>query len=96
VDVEEGKFVAPTERITKDMLDETAGRNETFLGLMYPKLEMLLKWDKTPEEAQDAIVAFVELAEAVKAEKPEDAIGALNKSIGDFLEIELAKRATKR
>jgi hypothetical protein len=31
----------------------------------------------------------------MKAEKPEDAIGAFNKLIGDVLEIELAKRATK-
>jgi AbiV family abortive infection protein len=42
VDFKDGKFIAPTERITKDMLDETAARNETFLRLMCPKLEMLL------------------------------------------------------
>jgi AbiV family abortive infection protein len=95
VDFEDGKFVAPIERITKDMLDDTADRNETFLGLTYPKLEMVLKWDKAPEEAQDAIVAFVELAEAMKAEKPDDAMAAFNKLIGDFVEIERAKRAVK-
>ncbi len=95
VDFEDGKFVAPIERVTKDMLDETAARNEMFLRLMYPKLEMLLRWDKAPEEAQEAIVAFVELAEAIKAEKPDDAMAAINKLIGDFLEIERARRAKK-
>ena len=55
VDFEGGKFVAPIERITKDMLNETATRNETFLGLTYPKLKMLLKWDGAPQEAQGTI-----------------------------------------
>jgi AbiV family abortive infection protein len=93
VDFEDGKFVAPTERITKDMLNETAARNETFLGLVSPKLKMLLKWDKAPEEAQVTIVAFVELAESMKSEKPDDAMAAFNELIGDFLLIERAKQA---
>jgi AbiV family abortive infection protein len=95
VDFEDGKFVAPIERITKDMLDETAARNETFLGLASPKLRMLLRWDKAPEEAQGTIVAFVELAESTKSEKPDDAMAAFNELIGDFLLIERAKQATE-
>jgi hypothetical protein len=63
---ERGMFVAPVERITREMLHETAARNETFLTLMYPKLELLLKWEEAPEEAQEAIVAFVELATACR------------------------------
>jgi AbiV family abortive infection protein len=91
VDFEDGKFVAPIERITQAMLDETAARSETFLGLMYPYLKMLRKWERAPEEDQDKIVAFVELAEATKANKPNDAMAAFKKFIGDFLEAERAK-----
>ena len=90
-DFENGKFVAPVERITKEMLDETAARNETFLGLTHPYLRMLLKWDKAPEKHQDSIVAFVELAEATRAEKPNDAMAAFKKLIDEFLEAERSK-----
>jgi AbiV family abortive infection protein len=91
VDIENDKFVAPIERITQAMLDKTAARNETFLGLTYPYLKMLRKWERTPEEDQDRIVAFVELAKATKANKPTDAMAAFKKLIGDFLEAERAK-----
>jgi hypothetical protein len=53
---------------------------------------MLRKWKRAPEEHQDTIVAFVELAEATKANKPDDAMAAINKLIRDFLEAERAKR----
>jgi AbiV family abortive infection protein len=95
VDFEDGKFVPPVDRITADMLAETAARNETFLGLMFPNLEMLLKWKRAPEDAQEVIVAFVGLAEAMKAEKADDAIAAFNKLLGEFLDAELARRAVK-
>lgn len=98
VDFKDGKFVTPAEWITKEMLAETATRNEVFLNLMYPKLKMLMKWDEAPEEAQEAqeaIVAFIELAEAIKQEKPDDAMGAFKKLIDDFLEIERGKRVAK-
>jgi AbiV family abortive infection protein len=95
VDFEDGSFVAPVDRITEDMLTETAARNETFIGLMFPKLEMLLEWEKAPEDAQEAIVAFVRVAEAMKAEKPDDAMAAFNKLLGEFFETELARRAAK-
>ena len=96
VDFEHGKFVAPIERITKEMVDETAARNETFLGLTFPYVKLLLKWQEAPEEHQDTIVAFVELAEATKAEKPNDAMAAIKKLIGDFVETGRAKRARQR
>jgi AbiV family abortive infection protein len=95
VDFEDGRFVAPVDRITAEMLAETAGRNETFLGLMFPKLEMLQKWAKAPEDAQESIVAFVRLAEAMKTKSPKDAMGAFNRLIDEFLKAELAKRAAK-
>jgi AbiV family abortive infection protein len=94
VDFNNGTFVAPSDRITEDMLADTAARNDEFLGLTYPKLQMLLRWDKAPEEVEESIVAFVKLAEAVKDEKPTNAMAAIDRLIDRFLEIERAKRAT--
>jgi AbiV family abortive infection protein len=91
VDFKDGKFVAPTERITKDMLNDTAARNETFLGLTYRNVRMLLKWDRAPEKHQDSIVAFVELAEATRAEKPDDVMDAFKKLVDEFLEAQGSK-----
>jgi AbiV family abortive infection protein len=95
VDFEGGKSVSPVERITDAMLGDTAARNETFLGQIYPKVQMLLKWDKAPEEHQEAIVAFVELAEAMRNERPDDAIAAIRELTDHFLDIDRSKRATK-
>lgn len=95
VDFKDGTFVAPVERITDAMLAETSARNEIFLGLMYPEVEMLMNWEKSPEEAQERAVAFIKVAEATKAEKPKDVRAAIEKLIGDFLEVEREKRAAK-
>jgi AbiV family abortive infection protein len=96
VDFENGTFVAPFDRISPQMVAEIADRNETFLGLTFPKVKMLLRWERSPENAQEAVVAFVELAEAMKAEEPENLIAAFNNLIGKFLELELGRRAVKR
>jgi hypothetical protein len=32
---------------------EVAAMNERYLGLMLPKLNMLLKWEKNPEDASN-------------------------------------------
>lgn len=95
IDFKNGKFVAPVERITEAMRAETVARNEVFLGLIYPKLEMLLEWEKAPEKAQERIVAFTDLAEATKREKPDDAMAAFRKLIDDFVEIQRKQVATK-
>jgi AbiV family abortive infection protein len=95
VDFNDGKFVAPVERITEEMLAGTATQNERFLGLMFPKVEMLLKWEKSPKEAQERAIAFIKVAEATKAESPKDVVAAIEKLIGDFLAVERDKRAAK-
>ena len=74
------------------MLDETAARNETFLGLTYPKVQMLLRWDKVPEKNQDTILTFAKLAEVVKAENPKDALASFEKLIEDFLAMNAVTR----
>ena len=93
VDLQGGAFIAPVDRIGPEMVADIADRNEMFLGLMFPKLRMLLRWERSPNDAQKAAAAFVELAEKVKAELPENAIAAFDNLIGEFLEAEAKKRA---
>jgi AbiV family abortive infection protein len=91
VDFEDGKFVAPIERITDVMLAKTAARNETFLGLTYPKLQMLLKWTKEPEEAQRRVIAFMKLLGRTIDQGPKETMLAIDKLINDFVKAEAAE-----
>jgi AbiV family abortive infection protein len=92
VDFEEGKFVPPVERITKDMLTEIAARNEEFLGHASLKVRMLSQWDKEPEKAQERAVAFIELAGTLRDVNLNDAMDAIGKLIEKFADAELARR----
>jgi AbiV family abortive infection protein len=81
VDWHDGEFVAPRERINAEMLTEIIGRNETFLGYAYNSLKMLKRLEKAPDEMQGMVVDFVETAEKMRAEKADDAMGAMNELI---------------
>jgi AbiV family abortive infection protein len=96
VDFEGGTFVAPVDRISPEMVADIADRNEGFLGLTFPYLRMLLQWERSPDDAQEAAVAFVGLAEKMNAATAENASAAFDNLIGEFLEAELKKRAAKR
>jgi AbiV family abortive infection protein len=95
VNFENGIFIAPIDRISPQMVAEIADRNEEFLGLMYPKVEMLLRWERSPEEAQEGIVRFLDLYHAMEAENPQDMIGAFDKLMARWLETEVKKRTAK-
>jgi hypothetical protein len=60
---------------------------------MYPKLQMLLKWDKAPEQAQEWILAFVGAAEGAKDRGPNEVMAAMLKLMDDIVASERAKRA---
>ncbi|WP_426411192.1 AbiV family abortive infection protein [Bradyrhizobium ganzhouense] len=51
VDLVDGAFVAPAERVTKSMVKAMARQNESFLGLMAPKRDMMVKWNENPDAA---------------------------------------------
>jgi AbiV family abortive infection protein len=55
VDLVDGRFVAPAERVTKPMVKAMAKQNKQFLGLMAPKCHMMVKWNKDP----DAVVPVI-------------------------------------
>lgn len=48
VDLREGRFVAPKERITAEIVDRIAARNEEFLGRAQLTVRMLYRWAKNP------------------------------------------------
>lgn len=56
VDLVDGAFVAPAERVTKSMVTRMAKQNEEFLGLMAPKRDMMVKWNKDP----DAVIPLMD------------------------------------
>jgi AbiV family abortive infection protein len=91
VDWKDGEFIAPCERISNAMLTEIIGRNETFLGYAYNGLQMLKRLEKAPGEMQGMVVEFVETAEKMRAENPDDVMAAINELIRKFLDVERAK-----
>lgn len=95
VDFIGAKAIAPSEKINQEMVAATAARNKRFLGLMYPKLLMLLKWSKAPEDAHKQILAFNKLMETVKDEKRGDALISFETRLNEFFETELAKHKIK-
>jgi len=92
VDWKDGEFSAPCERISAEMLTEITHRNETFLGYAHNSLQMLKRLEKAPEETQAMVVEFVEMAEKMRAESPDDAIGQLNHLVRKFLDVERKKK----
>jgi AbiV family abortive infection protein len=91
VDWKDGEFVAPRERISAEMLTEIISRNEKFLGYAHNSLQMLQRLEKAPDEMQGMVVEFVKTAANMRAEKPNDAIGAINELIQKFLKVERSK-----
>lgn len=93
VDWKDGGFVAPRDRITREMLAEIIDRNETFLGYASNGLRMLKRLEDAPDELQGMLMDFVETAEKMRAENPDDAMGAMNELIGKYLDVERNKRS---
>jgi AbiV family abortive infection protein len=86
VDWIDGEFVAPRERITKEMLAEITERNAEFLGYASNALKMLKRLKASPQEIRDLLPGFVEQAEKLRAEKPDNLIGAMERLLSSFLD----------
>ena len=96
VDWNDGGFVSPSEQITLEMLAQIRDRNQTFLGYAQNSLEMLKRLDMAPDELQDLVVEFIEAAEKMRAEKPEDLPAASSKLVQRFLDAGLKRLRTKK
>lgn len=95
VDWEDGKFVSPSEKITKEMVAQISERNETFLGYAQNSLNMMKRLDKDPEQLQDLVVDFIEKAKKLREEKPDNPMGAINDLVSSFLEEGLKRAKNK-
>lgn len=86
VDMIDGEFVAPKERITGEMLAEIKALNSTFLGYAYHETNVFRRLDKTPDVMRELLAGFVEKAEKLKDEKPDNLIEALDELMVGFFE----------
>jgi AbiV family abortive infection protein len=86
VDWVDGEFAAPSERITDEMLGEITERNAEFLSYAHNGLKMLRRLKKSPDEMKGLLSGFVEQAEKLREEKPDDLMGAMETLLSGFLE----------
>ena len=92
VDFRDGKFVTPSERITVEMVSKIAATNESFLGYMYPKLDMLLKWKNDIDGIGVTLIQFKSRVEQLKSELPDDPEKAMEILMQAMLEGARGKR----
>jgi len=95
VDFQNGGFVAPADKITPEMLAETAKLNEEFLGIRSINVDMLQKWVAAPESIQETIVPFMQGIKAVRHQSPSDPYAGLQ-FVNDFFEREFQKQTTRK
>lgn len=58
VDVQNGTFTAPTDRITEPMVRKIAQANEEFLAGARAKAEMMTRWLNDPDRVRDLMKWF--------------------------------------
>lgn len=87
VDWVDGEFVAPSERITNEMLAEITERNAEFLGYASNGLKMLKRFEASPNEYRGLFSGFVEQAEKLRGEKPDNPIEAMETLLSSFLDV---------
>lgn len=93
VDIDEGSIATPKESITEQMIAEIAQQNEDYLGHMYHKTKMLLKWEKDPTEARSLSKKIKEQMEKIKAEKSDDPLKAFMLLIDEMVSTALADKS---
>lgn len=85
VDISEGKLVTPDASISKVMLQDIRMRNERFLALMQPKVEMMIRWraDKAGISAQ--LRQWKQATERLWDERPDNPYEAMMVMLEDQL-----------
>ncbi|WP_246739109.1 AbiV family abortive infection protein [Bradyrhizobium aeschynomenes] len=86
VDWVDGAFAAPSERITNEMLAEITEQNAEFLGYAQSGLKMLKRLETSPDVIKSLLMPFVEQAEKLRSEKPDDLMAAMETLLSGFLE----------
>jgi AbiV family abortive infection protein len=90
VDIVDNAFLCPTDRITEAMVHEIADRNNTFIELMRPKVEMLRYWEQDPDGTRESMKGFQQLMEELRENNPDDPRKAFNALLTEIL-VQLKK-----
>jgi len=72
VDLVDNVFLSPSDRITEDMVHEISDRNNTFIELMRPKVEMLRYWEQDPDGTRESMKGLQQLMEKLREKHPDD------------------------
>jgi len=73
VDYVDGVFVSPQDRVTREMVRETADRNHQFIELMRPCVEMLSRWaTEGSEQVRRTLQTFRTRMEELREELPDE------------------------
>lgn len=81
-----GEFVAPSERITGEMLHEITDRNAEFLGYAQNGLKTLRTLMASSDVLRDLLSDLVEESERLRTEKPDNFAEAMEAMLSRFLE----------
>ena len=79
-------FVSPSDKITSEMLADTAQRNAAFLETAKNSALLLQRVAKNPENYQDLVVNFIESSKKIQGTDINETALAMNKLTQDFLE----------
>jgi len=86
VDWQDDEFVAPSERITKEMLVEIAQRNAEYLGYAQTELRMFQRLEGNHDAMKELLSTFMEGVERIRENAPEDQMAAMEELLMNFLE----------
>ena len=81
----DNEFMAPHERITKDMLAEITDRNAEFLGFASNSLNMLKRMQRTPDEMRDVLTNFVTDLERLRGKETVDLESEFKTLLSNFV-----------
>ena len=91
VDFNDGKFVAPGERITAEMATETASLNEEFLGIGFRNLQLLRKIEGASERHSEWALRCEKMANDLMAKHPDNPRKALELLLEEMVHNEAKK-----
>lgn len=92
VDCRDGKFISPSEQITEEMTLEFRERNAQFLTDTDPRVRMLERWVKQPEQASSDLSEFETRMKELRTESPDDPMTALKTVMAEMLTKARAKK----
>jgi AbiV family abortive infection protein len=93
VDWADGEFLAPSERITAEMLNDIEQRNATFLGYAFNELKMFRRLRDKPDVMRELVSGFLQKAKKIHEEKSDELVSAMDELLADFFEEGISKLA---